>query len=133
MPIIADMNVPQGVADQLIESLIQIESEGNVNAIGDNGKAFGVLQIQQRCLDDVNRWNGTKYKAEDMLGEEGAKLSRWVFAEYMRVYATEKRLGRPVTNEDRARIWNSGPNGWKKDNAIPYLLRYQAAVKKNYV
>lgn len=114
MAIIADMNVPQGVTDQLIESMIEMESEGNVNAIGDNGKAFGVLQIQQRCLDDVNRWNGTKYKAEDMLGEEGAKLSRWVFAEYMRVYATEKRLGRPVTNEDRARIWNGGPSGWKK-------------------
>jgi hypothetical protein len=108
-----DIPIDQNI-EQLIETLEVLESGGNVNAIGDLGKAFGVLQIHQGCLDDVNRVNGTNYVVKEMLGETGAKLSRWVFREYMKIYANEKRLGRPVTNEDRARIWNGGPNGWKK-------------------
>jgi hypothetical protein len=30
---------------RLIEALVRVESNGKANAIGDNGKAFGILQI----------------------------------------------------------------------------------------
>lgn len=48
---------------------------------------------------------------EDVLNDEYA---RKVILAYWNRYATERRIGRPVTNEDRARIHNGGPNGWKK-------------------
>ena len=111
----------------LIKALIQNESadrnypNGNDRAIGDihlPDPAYGALQIRQPCVDDVNRANGTHYVAKDMLGNRA--LSIWVFNKYMDLYATEARLGRPVTDEDRARIWNGGPNGWKTDMTVAY-------------
>ena len=107
--------------DVLIGLLIQLESEGNPNAIGDNGSARGILQIRQPCLDDVNRYLGTKLTLSDVYGPGGVDTSKMVFSVYMHLYATEKRLGRPVTDFDRARIWNGGPNGYKKSSTRGYL------------
>ena len=103
-------------SNQLLTALIQVESEGNDMAIGDKGlkhKAYGCLQIRQPYVDDVNRYMGTKYKAQDCLGNR--ELSIWMFARYMEIYAIPKQLGRPVRDEDRARIHNGGPNGWKNN------------------
>lgn len=97
-------------------ALIKVESSGNDYAIGDTNlekKAYGPLQIRQPYVDDVNATFGTKHRAEDCLGNR--KLSIDIKDKYMSIYATEKRLGRPVTDEDRARIHNGGPNGWKND------------------
>lgn len=111
----------------LIEALIRVESadknhpNGNDNAIGDKklkNHAYGVLQIRQPAVDDVNQVLGTSYKAQDCLGNRA--LSILIFNTYMSIYATEKQLGRPVTDEDRARIWNGGPNGWKYKPTIVY-------------
>ena len=45
---------------------------------------------------------------------------------YMKRYATERRLGRKVTQEDIARIHNGGPNGYKKESTE----KYWSKVKK---
>ena len=45
---------------------------------------------------------------------------------YMRRYATPARLGRPVTQEDVARIHNGGPNGYKN----PATKQYWEKVKR---
>ena len=45
-------------SDKLITSLVQVESRGNSNAIGDNGKAIGCLQIHKGVVEDVNRIYG---------------------------------------------------------------------------
>lgn len=112
--------------DQIITALIQIESEGDANAIGDKGKAFGILQIQQVCLDDFNNWNGTSIRLEDVLGKDGIEISKRIFLDYMAHYATEKRLGRPVTPTDKARIWNGGPNGWRKKATLTYAAKFNS-------
>ena len=44
-------------------------------------------------------------------------------------YATEERLGRPVTLEDIARIHNGGPNGYKKQSTIPYWKKVQCLLR----
>ncbi len=106
---------------ELVDALIKVESGGNDNAIGDKhltDKAYGCLQIRKPCLTDVNRANGTNYIPEQMLGNR--QLSLWVFSKYMELYATEAKLGRMVTDEDRARIWNGGPTGYRRDSTIPY-------------
>lgn len=111
----------KNVSRELVDALIMVESQGDDMAIGDKDlkdKAYGCLQIRKPCIDDVNKANGTKHKAQECLGNRD--LSRWVFFKYMDLYATEKNVGRPVTDEDRARIWNGGPSGWKKKSTIPY-------------
>ena len=89
---------------------------------GDNGAATGPLQIHRACWEDVKR-DGEKYS--DCAGLD---YSLEVFQRYMLRYATEKRLMRSVTDQDRARIWNGGPNGWKKDSTIGYWEKVQNAL-----
>ena len=102
---------------KLINALVQVESGGNDYAIGDlnlKHKAYGPLQIRQPYMDDVfpNR------KAQECLGNR--KLSIEVFEQYMERYATKALIGREVTDEDRARIHNGGPSGWKRASTKPY-------------
>jgi hypothetical protein len=115
---------------KLISALITIESGGDDNAVGDKhlaDKAYGCLQIRQPCVDDVNRKHGTNYRAEDCLGNRA--LSIWIFREYMSLYATKKSLGRKPTDEDRARIWNGGPKGHKKQTTKSYWNKVKKKLK----
>lgn len=104
--------------------LVSIESNGNDLAIGDNGTAIGPLQIRPAAIVDVNRRFKTQYVHSRMTNRVEAIE---VLDRYLWIYATPERLGRPVTDEDRARIWNGGPNGWKKSATLPYLEKYRAA------
>lgn len=115
----------------LVEALIQVESGGNDNAVGDKhltDKAYGCLQIRKPCVSDVNKIFGTNYLAEQMIGNR--QLSLWVFSKYMELYANVRKLGRPVTDEDRARIWNGGPTGYKRDSTIPYWEKVEKLLLK---
>ena len=115
------------VPSELIAALIAHESKGDDYAVGDRhlaNKAYGCLQVRQSCVDDVNRRFGTKYRAEDCLGNRELSISICVM--YLQIYATPSRLGHKPTAEDFARIWNGGPNGWKKESTV----KYWAKVKK---
>lgn len=108
----------------LLPALIWQESSGNDNAVGDNGNAFGCLQIWQSYMSDVYKWRSAK----ECLNNR--KLSIDVYQKYMARYATEKQLGRPVTDQDIARIHNGGPSGWKKESTLVYWWQVQAKMKK---
>lgn len=113
----------------LIEAMIQVESGGDDNAIGDKNlkhKAYGCLQIRQPYVDDTNRVYKTRYLAKDCLGDRS--LSMLLMKRYMAIYATPKRLGRAPTAEDIARIHNGGPDGYKK----PATEAYWSKVKQHY-
>ncbi len=107
------------VADgrDLVDAIHHVESSGRLGPIvGDGGDSLGPLQIQRACWQDA----GVPGKYEDVADLAYAKR---VFSAYMARYATERRLGRRVTDEDRARIWNGGPNGYKKKATIKYWLK----------
>lgn len=128
--ILNGMNTPKPKM-KLVDALIQVESGGSDNAIGDKhltDKAYGCLQIRKPCVDDVNKVFGTNYKAQDCLGNR--QISLYIFDRYMELYAVERKLGRPVTDEDRARIWNGGPTGWKRDSTIPYWEKVEKLLNK---
>ncbi len=113
---------------KLVPALIQVESSGRDWVIGDKRlgeRAYGPLQIRKPVTDDVNRAYGTNYRAEDMLGNR--KLSIEVCGKYLKLYAKRERLGMEATPEILARIWNGGPNGWKRD----ITLQYWRKVKRN--
>ena len=91
---------------------------------GDNGNAIGPLQIWECAFIDVQRDGEVYSDCEDL------DFSLEVFQRYMKRYATEKRIGRPVTDEDRARIWNGGPRGvWAKGKKKIKLDQYWTKVK----
>lgn len=113
----------------LVEALSEVESGNSDWAIGDKHlehPAYGRLQIRQPYVDDVNTRFGTTFKAQDCLGN--ANLSIVLYYLYMDIYATPERLGRPVTDEDKARIHNGGPNGWKMSATEDYWNRVKAVL-----
>ena len=102
---------------KLIDAICKVESNNGMYIAGDNGKAIGCLQIWKNVVDDVNKYSKVKYTYADRYDKV---KSYEMFKLYIGHYATQKRLGRKPTNEDMARIWNGGPNGYKKTSTIKY-------------
>lgn len=130
---------PQGIQygpdAVLVKRLIQVESGGDDNAIGDKtlkDKAYGCLQIRRPVCTDVNRVYGSSLTPQMMLGNR--QLSIETFYRYMSIYATSKRLGRAPTDEDRARIWNGGPSACFPGNRMyTATTPYWQKVRKGLV
>jgi len=111
----------------LILILIQIESGGNDLQVGDDGLAFGCLQMHSAYVQDAAEHAGENWTHEDAFDRD---KSIEIFMAYMDRYATKERLGRPVTIEDIVRIHNGGPNGYKKDSTIKYWKKFQEMESK---
>ena len=107
---------------KLLEAIRQVESHGNPNLVGDNGKAIGSFQIWRTYWQDAvehDKTIGGKY--EDCKNDEYAK--RIVLAYWDR-YAPKN-----ATNEQLARIHNGGPQGWKNSNTIKYWNKIKKELK----
>lgn len=113
-------------SDRLIDALVKVESNGDPRAIGDNGKAYGCLQIWSVVVEDVNQVSRVKYTHADAFDPAKARA---ICRAYLARYATANRLGREPTEEDFARIWNGGPNGWRKNSTIKYWHKVAAVLK----
>lgn len=114
------------ISAALIAALIQVESRGRDQITGDNGKAFGCLQIREEVLADVRRLTGINLRLQDMFDR---KISVQVCAYYLGYWGDSERLGHVATNEDLARIWNGGPDGWRQTETWGYWLKVQAYIK----
>lgn len=112
---------------KFIMIIASIESGCNPNAVGDDLKSIGILQIQEAYVKDAAEHAEKNWVHMDALDELTAIR---IFRAYMDRYATEERLGRPVTFEDIARIHNGGPNGYKKQSTIPYWNKVKCLLKK---
>jgi hypothetical protein len=115
------------IPSALIAALIEVESGGNDRAVGDGGLAVGCLQIHEITVRDVNRIlrhpKGEGFSPEARFSRQHAvDMCRT----YLAHYANAARIGREPTLEDMARIWNGGPDGWKK----PATAKYWAKVKR---
>lgn len=111
--------------DRLIPALVKVESNGNPRAVGDNGKAYGILQIWDVVVDDVNRVYGTKFTHRDAFDPKKAEQMCRL---YLSHYCSAKRLGRIPTYQDAARIWNGGPQGHTKTATLSYWERVRKAL-----
>jgi hypothetical protein len=113
----------------LISALIIVESSGNDQAIGDNGRALGPLQIHRGVVQDVNRITGSNYRHSEMTNRT---IARKVCEAYLKHYVTEKRIGRKPTVADFAKVWNSGPEGFRKTCSDKYAAKVQLqTIKQN--
>ena len=109
----------------LILALISVESGGNDNAIGDNGKAYGCLQLHAAYVQDAAEYAGKDWVHEDAFHRATAIE---ITKAYMARYAIEKRLGHKATAEDIARIHNGGLNGFKKQATEKYWVKVKAEI-----
>lgn len=102
----------------LFESICKVESNNNPNAVGDNGKAVGIVQIHPIMVDDVNRIIGSRrYSLAD---RTSVTKSREMFEIYINHY------GKGLSDSDKARIWNGGPRGHRKECTKAYALKVSA-------
>ena len=119
------------ISDSLLNTLITIESNGDSTKIGKSGE-LGVLQIKQCVIDDVNNFVEKKktYTIEDVLDE---KKAREICKKYLTYWAyinpkSPHKLGKKVNNEILSKIWNGGPNGWKKSSTNDYWLNVKSLL-----
>ena len=112
--------------EDLLNAIAIVESNNNPSAIGDNGRAVGLMQLWKIALDDVNRiLDCDKYSYADRLDPIKSKAMVRI---YLTHYATDWRIGRPPTFEDMARIHNGGPNGYKKESTKKYWHKVQKVM-----
>lgn len=116
---------------ELARAIATVESNGNNNAVGDNGRAVGKFQIWETYVDDVNRICALKkmpykFSYEDRKDPAKAVLMVKIYTEYYgEIY--ELRTGNEATDETLARIHNGG--GWQ--GALkPCTAAYWQKVKK---
>ena len=114
---------------QLLAALILVESSGNPDAIGDNGKAVGVLQIHPIVIEDVNRIYGTDFTLEDRYEINHSRNVANLYLAYWG-YKYEENTGFQANTEVYARIWNGGPNGWNKKSTNKYWIKVKEVLDK---
>lgn len=109
---------------EIMEVLKEVETNNRPDVIGDGGASYGILQIKQIAIDDVNHTYGTNFVHEDAFEIEKAER---IFKLYIKrwVKHLERVEGRKATNEDVVRIWNGGPNGYKKKSTLIYYNKYK--------
>lgn len=96
-----------------LAALIAHESGGKPT-VGDKNlweHTYGVCQIREDYLTDVNTIAGTRFTLEQVHRSES--LSRWCVVTYVTHYGKRytKITGNPLTPEVAARLHNGGPNG----------------------
>ena len=118
----AFLSLAAGRADRyqtLLPAIEQVESGGKSDAVGDGGKAVGILQIHPIMVEDCNRIVGEKrFTLADRLDPAKSR-------EMFRIYSDHYAKG---NTEKAARNWNGGPNGHKKSATLAYWSKVKAAM-----
>jgi len=126
----------KAILEILIPVLIQVESGGDVNAIGDGGKAVGCLQIHEIMVDDVNRiaemqgwwdvhnfYNYDEFTLDDRFDENKSiqmceYYLEYYYNRYVKWYKDNGTSEYPHPfdiAEICARLWNGGYAGLKRN------------------
>lgn len=110
----------------LLAALIAIESGGNPSAIGDGGRAVGVLQIHAAVVEDCNRILAMRGEAHryTLADRYSPAHSRAMAIVYLRHYCPNG------TAEQMARTWNGGPQGAQKQATVAYWSKVKKEIEK---
>ena len=121
---------PEIKYNNLIEALIQVESEGIEDIHGDlglkEGPSVGVLQIRPIMVREVNRILkirkiNKKYKLKDRYSR---KKSIEMFNIWREFYHPDGNF------EVISRTWNGGPRGYLKKSTVGYWMEVQHELSK---
>ena len=115
----------------LVPLLIQVESGGNNQAVGDGGNAVGCLQIWKIVVDDCNRIQSDEvFTYSDRLSRpKSIRMAQIYLTHYGKHY--ERTTGKKVTMEILARNYNGNPvNGYKNPKTLKYWQKIEKILKK---
>lgn len=113
----------------LISALMIVESDGRAEAIGDSGRAVGILQITPVCVQDINRFSKVQYNLSDRADERKSVEMCWRYLyHYGNIY--KRDTGKEPTAEILARIWNGGPRGYNDEKTRRYWAKVQAELQR---
>ena len=108
--------------DCLVEAIIQVESRGDSTAVGDRGRAVGILQIWPIMVREVNRithmkgGDSTIYYYKDRLSVEKSIEMFHIWRGYYHKNSSWEKI---------ARCWNGGPRGMSKPLTATYWKKVQ--------
>ena len=112
--------------EQLLEALIEVESNGRDDAVGDNGNAIGCLQIWKAYHFDAVERSGIGGSYKDCYNRAYAKS---IVDAYMTRYAREAWTNpKKFDAEKCARIHNGGPKGYRKQATEKYWKKVQKVL-----
>lgn len=106
---------------RFLAALAAVESGGDDAAVNEREDAHGRYQIRAAALADANRILCTSYTLADC--HDPAVAARIVRA-YLGHYGAALSAPTPTA---LARIWNGGPNGYKRDATRGYAERFHRA------
>lgn len=130
--------IPYGILLKTIEevetgSLPESKREG---VYGDNGNAFGPLQIHRACHTDAmerafsDTWTKRYWPPYRLVGSR--VFSQVVFYLYMHRYANKELMKMDVPScVKMARVWNGGPMGYRKKATEEYGRKFLEILAKN--
>lgn len=107
---------------RILPAIEHVESSGRADAVGDGGKAVGILQIHPIMVADVNRIVGEeRWTLDDRLCPDE---SRAMFRVYSNHYSKD------ASDEVVARRWNGGPRGDRRKATAPYWAKVQRVMRE---
>jgi len=113
-----------GSLASIMSILKVVETNNDTDSIGDNGRSYGILQIQRSVLSDVNRIYGTDYRHKDMFEEEASEEVFMLYLCYGKEVFLKKHCRFP-TEEEMVRMWNGGIyKGYKYNQTKRYYQKY---------
>lgn len=115
---------------EIMEVLKIVETNNNPKAISRDGRAYGILQIREGAVIDVNRRYGTKFKHRDMFNEKNSERVFYLYIS-MGIELYQKRNGRLPSEKDIVRFWNGGIYlGHKRKSTLKYYNKYLKVKKQ---
>jgi len=133
---------------RLFEAIVSVESGGDAWAVNlnDGGSpSVGCAQMKAIFIAEVNRILGREIffcndryasKGEATAWEEDCRyherecyLAFWIYERHYADYWRAK--GATINYEFATRIFNGGPEGWRKDATLPYWNKVKATLEKD--
>jgi hypothetical protein len=121
------------ISDRLLDAIMQVESGGKADAVGDNGEAVGAYQLHRIYVDEVNRILYITSKQKNAIDTYGyadrldRDKSRSMTLIYLTYWAKYHKLTDPA---QIARLHNGGCFGNKKKATIKYGQKVMAQMRK---
>ena len=118
----------------LINRLKTVESGNNPNIIGDNGRAWGILQITAQMVSEINRMSDTDFTQLDAFDPIKAEEMARLYFEFIDSIVVRERH-RHAYGKEFAFAWNGGTDAWtrvehpKHDKKQKNLEGYWGACK----
>jgi hypothetical protein len=127
-PTIQELDAARATLRPLLDALVQVESRGRDDAVGDAGNALGALQIWRVY------WSDALQHAPAIGGTYDDVRTR-VYAERVVVAYWLRYAAAAVRNVDferLARVHNGGPRGHKKKATVAYWQRVSRAMEARH-